>query len=84
METPKDKIGLDLQQAYGELNSLVFSGEDLAAAAAKVEGLRERFKTATGEEAPEVPLQPKSKAEYDRVPAGMPYIGPDGKRRIKQ
>ena len=84
VETPKDKIGLDLQQAYGELNSLVFSGEDLAAAAAKVEGLRERFKTATGEEAPEVPLQPKSKAEYDRVPAGMLYIGPDGKRRIKQ
>jgi len=84
VETPREKVGLDLQQAYGERNSLVLSGEDPAAAAAKVEGLRERFKAATGEEAPEVPLQPKSKAEYDRVPAGMSYIGPDGKKRIKK
>jgi hypothetical protein len=84
VETPKDRIGLDLQQAYGELNSLVLSGEDPAAANAKVAGLRERFKAATGEEAPEIPLQPKSKAEYDRIRAGMSYIGPDGKKRIKK
>jgi hypothetical protein len=84
VETPIEKIGLDLQQAYGELNSLVFGGQDSAAAAAKVAGLRERFKAATGEEAPEIPLQPKSKAEYDRISAGMSYIGPDGKRRVKK
>jgi hypothetical protein len=84
VETPKDKIGLDLQQSYGELNSLVLGGQDSAAASAKVAGLRERFKAATGEEAPEIPLQPKSKAEYDRIPAGMSYIGPDGKRRVKK
>lgn len=83
-ETPKEKIGLDLQQAYGELNSLLLSGEDEVAAASKVEGLRARYKAATGQDAPEVPFQPKSKEEYDRVPAGRPYIGQDGKTRIKQ
>jgi hypothetical protein len=83
-ETPKEKIGLDLQQAYGELNALLLSGQDEVAAASKVAGLRARYKAATGEDAPEVPFQPKSKAEYDRVPAGRPYIGQDGKTRIKQ
>jgi hypothetical protein len=83
-ETPKEKIGLDLQQAYGELNALLLSGEDDVAAGSKVAGLRARYKAATGEEAPEVPFQPRSKAEYDRVPAGKPYIGQDGKTRIKQ
>ena len=83
-ETPKEKIGLDLQQAYGELNSLLLSGENEIAAASKVDGLRARYKAATGQDAPEVPFQPKSKEEYDRVPAGRPYIGQDGKTRIKQ
>ena len=83
-ETPKEKIGLDLQQAYGELNALLLSGGDEVAAESKVAGLRARYKAATGEDAPEVPFQPKSKAEYDRVPAGRPYIGQDGKTRIKQ
>lgn len=83
-ETPKEKIGLDLQQAYGELNALLLSGGDEVAAETKVAGLRARYKAATGEEAPEVPFQPKSREEYDRVPAGKPYIGQDGKTRIKQ
>jgi hypothetical protein len=83
-ETPKEKIGLDLQQAYGELNALLLSGQDEVAAGSKVAGLRARYKAATGEEAPEVPFQPKSKKEYDRVPFGKPYIGQDGKTRIKQ
>ena len=83
-ETPKEKIGLDLQQAYGELNALVLNGEDEGSAASKVAGLRARYKAATGEDAPETPLQPKSREEYDRVPAGRPYIGQDGKTRIKQ
>jgi hypothetical protein len=87
-ETPKEKIGLDLQQAYGELNALLLSGGgslgEESSAASKVEGLRARYKAATGEEAPEVPFQPKSIEEYDRVPAGKPYIGQDGKTRIKQ
>ena len=83
-ETPKEKIGLDLQQAYGELNALLLSGGDEVAAESKVAGLRARYKAATGEDAPEVPFQPKSREEYDRVPAGKPYIGQDGKTRIKQ
>jgi hypothetical protein len=83
-ETPKEKIGLDLQQAYGELNALLLSGQDEVAAESKVAGLRARYKAATGEDAPEAPFQPKSKEEYDRVPAGRPYIGQDGKTRIKQ
>lgn len=83
-ETPKDEIALDLQQASGELNSLLLSGQDPVAAEAKVAGLRARYEAATGEDAPEFSPQPKSKAEYDRVPSGMRYIGPDGKRRIKK
>jgi len=85
-ETPKEKIGLDLQQAYGELNALLLGAEgaDASSAESKVAGLRARYKAATGEEAPEVPFQPKSREEYDRVPAGKPYIGQDGKTRIKQ
>lgn len=85
-ETPKEKIGLDLQQAYGELNALVLGeeGADTASAQSKVAGLRARYKAATGQEAPEVPFQPKSREEYDRVPSGRPYIGQDGKTRIKQ
>lgn len=85
-ETPKQKIGLDLQQAYGELNALLLGAEgaDASSAESKVAGLRARYKAATGEEAPEVPFQPKSREEYDRVPAGKPYIGQDGKTRIKQ
>ena len=83
-ETPKEKIGLDIQQAYGELNALLLSGGDEVAAESKVAGLRARYKAATGEDAPEVPFQPKSREEYDRVPAGKPYIGQDGKTRIKQ
>lgn len=84
-ENPKDEIALDFQQASGELNSLLLNGTgDPVAAGAKVAGLRARYKAATGEDIPEVPLQPKSKKEYDRIPAGRPYIGQDGKRRIKQ
>jgi hypothetical protein len=83
-ETPKEKIGLDLQQAYGELNALLLSGEDDVAAGSKVAGLRARYKAATGEEAPEVLPELKTREEYDRIPAGTSYIGKDGKKRIKQ
>jgi len=87
-ETPKEKINLDLQQAYGELNALLLGGggslAEESSASSKVAGLRARYKAATGEEAPEVPFQPKSREEYDRVPSGKPYIGQDGKTRIKQ
>lgn len=83
-ETPKEKIGLDLQQAYGELNSALIGGEDTAAARSKVAGLRARYEAATGEVAPEVLPKLKTREEYDRLPAGTPYIGKDGKKRIKQ
>lgn len=83
-ETPKEKIGLDLQQAYGELNSALINDEDTAAARSKVAGLRARYEAATGEAAPEVLPKLKTREEYDRLPAGTPYIGKDGKKRIKQ
>jgi len=83
-ETPKEKIGLDLQQAYGELNSALMNDEDTAAARSKVAGLRARYEAATGEAAPEVLPKLKTREEYDRLPAGTPYIGKDGKKRIKQ
>jgi hypothetical protein len=84
-ETPKDKINLDLQQAYGELNELLLSGaDDTDSARAKVAGLRERYKSAIGENAPEVFPSPSNREQYDRLPSGTSYIGKDGKIKIKQ
>jgi hypothetical protein len=83
-ETPKDKINLDLRQAYGELNELLVSGEDTKEARAKVAGLRERYKSAVGEDAPEVLPNPSNKEQYDRLPSGTFYIGKDGKIKTKQ
>lgn len=83
-ETPKEKINLDLQQAYGELNELLLSGADTESASAKVAGLRERYKAVTGEDAPEVLPRPTRKEQYDRLPSGTPYIGKDGKIKTKQ
>jgi hypothetical protein len=83
-ETPKDKINLDLQQAYGELNELLLSGAETDSARAKVAGLRERYKSAIGENAPEVFPSPSNREQYDRLPSGTSYIGKDGKIKIKQ
>lgn len=82
-ETPKEKINLDLQQAYGELNELLLSGAETESASAKVAGLRERYKAATGEDAPKILPRPTSVEQYDRLPDGTPYIGKDGKIKTK-
>lgn len=83
-ETPKEKINLDLQQAYGELNELLLSGEEAGDARAKVAGLRERYKSAVGEDAPEVFPRPSNREQYDGLPSGSTYIGKDGKIKTKQ
>jgi len=83
-ETPTQKMEVSLATAYGELNELLLSGEDTAAAKAKVAGLREGYKQATGKDAPEILPRPTSREQYDRLPSGTSYIGKDGKIKTKQ
>lgn len=82
-ETPKEKINLDLQQAYGELNEILMAGGDPESASSKVAGLRARYKAATGEDAPEVFPRPQTPKQKERLPSGAFYYDPQGVLRQK-
>jgi hypothetical protein len=83
-ETPTQKMETDLAKAYGEFNELLLSGEETREVRARVAGLREAYKQATGKDAPEILPKPTSKEQYDRLPSGTSYIGKDGKIKTKQ
>ena len=83
-ETPVQKIESDLAKAYGEYNERLLSQEDEPADRAKIAGLREAYKQATGKDAPEILPRPTSGEQYSMLPAGTRYIGRDGKIKTKQ
>jgi hypothetical protein len=83
-ETPVQKIESDLAKAYGEYNERLLSQEDDPADRAKIAGLREAYKQATGKDAPEILPRPTSGEQYSMLPAGTRYIGRDGKIKTKQ
>jgi hypothetical protein len=83
-ETPKQRMEVSLATAYGELNELLLSGEDTKAAKAKVAGIREGYKKATGEDAPEILPQIKTLEQRNRLPSGERFIAPDGKIYTKK
>jgi hypothetical protein len=83
-ETPVQKIESELAKAQGEHNERLLSGEEQTADRAKIAGLREAYKQATGKDAPEILPRPTSGEQYSMLPAGTRYIGRDGKIKTKQ
>jgi hypothetical protein len=83
-ETPVQKIESELAKAQGEHNERLLSGEEQTADRAKIAGLREAYKQATGKDAPEILPRPTSGEQYSMLPSGTRYIGRDGKIKTKQ
>lgn len=93
-EAPVKNLELDIKQKSEELNSMLtapsesrpMNFEDTATKLrSEIEGLRARYSSVTGgKAAPKFAARPQNKQQYDSLPAGTPYIGRDGKERIKQ
>jgi len=61
-----------------------FLGPKEQAEVARVRGIIEKLRGGSEAPATAAPVPVASKADYDKLPAGSPYIAPDGSHRVKK